>query len=102
MDRNTRARTPFKTIRRIVLDGEYDLSRKAELQAAFAALSVDGPATLDLRAVTYADSTFLAALAALALQLQGAVITLLGPQPQVQRILKVVNFDRLFRIVEAE
>jgi anti-anti-sigma factor len=102
VNRTTRAETPFKAIRRIVLEGEYDLTRKEEILALFGTLLPGKPVTIDLRRVTYADSTILAALVTLAQRSQGAVITLLGPQPQVRRILKFVSFDRLFRIVDGE
>jgi anti-anti-sigma factor len=85
---------------RVVLEGEWDLDRKDELAALLARLTKDSPATIDVRGVTYADSTMLSLLATLALRFEGVAITLVHPQPQVLRVLKIANFDKLFRIVE--
>ena len=87
---------------RVVLEGEWDLTRKNELTKLLAPLSRDGNATVDIRDVTYVDSTTLGVLAGLLKRLQGTTITLLGPQPQILRLLKIVNFDRLFRIIDRE
>ena len=86
----------------VVLNGEWDLDRKDELIGLFSRLREDGHATIDLRGVTYADSTFLSVLAALALKFNKTPITLLGPQQAILRVLKVVGFDKLFRIVGDE
>jgi anti-anti-sigma factor len=98
----TATRANAATAHSIELHGEYDLSRKDELNELLAALPRDEAATIDLRGVTYADSTFLAALATLALRFQGVVITIMCPQPQILRVLKIVNFDKLFRIVNRD
>jgi anti-anti-sigma factor len=84
---------------RVVLDGEWDVSRKDELRTLLSALTVDRPAIIDFRGVTFADSTVLGILAALRLKFQAVPITLLGAQPQVLKIFKIAGFDRLFRIV---
>lgn len=84
----------------LALEGEWDLARRDELQALCALLSSERPATIDIRGLTYADSTVLSALATLAVRFNGATITLLGPTPQIKRLLLMVNFDKLFRIVE--
>lgn len=86
---------------RIALEGEWDLSRRDELAALLAPLVPDGPITIDMQRTTYADSTVLAALVALTTRLQAAPITLLYPQPQILRVLKIANFDKIFAIVEA-
>lgn len=99
MDVKHRATGP-KT-NRIELQGEYDLSRKEEVNALFATLSTDSPATIDLSRVTYADSTILHELAMLNNRLKGQLITLTGAIPSVRRLLEVVKFDQLFRIVDA-
>jgi anti-anti-sigma factor len=82
--------------------GEYDLSRKAELEALLGTLASDRPATIDLRGCTYADSTVLSILALLRVRFAEVPITLLGPTPQLRRLLKIVNFDKIFRIIESE
>jgi anti-anti-sigma factor len=85
---------------RLVLEGEWDLDRKDELATLLERLTKDRPATIDVRGVSYADSTMLSLLARLALRFEGVAITLVAPQPQVLRVLKIANFDKLFQIVE--
>jgi anti-anti-sigma factor len=85
---------------RIKLEGELDLARKNELQRLFNSLEKDGPLTIDLRRVTYADSTFLSLLASLALRFQEVPITLLGATPNLRKVFRVVQFDKLFQIVD--
>lgn len=87
---------------RVALDGEWDLTRREELAALMGRLSLDGEATIDFRGCTYADSTVLSALAILRARFADKAVTLLGPSSQVKRILKIANFDRLFRIVDSE
>jgi anti-anti-sigma factor len=86
----------------VALDGEWDLSRKAELIALLGTLAKNSPATIDLRECTYADSTTFSILAALQLKFREVPITLLGAQPQLRRILKIIAFDQLFNIVDEE
>lgn len=85
---------------RIELEGEYDLSRKEELDSLFATLTTDRPATIDLSRVTYIDSTALHEFARLHVRLKGQPITLSGVSPAVRRILNIVKFDQLFNIAE--
>lgn len=85
---------------RVELEGEWDLARKDELERLFSSIEKDGPLTIDLRQVTYADSTFLHALASLALRFQEVPITLAGPPPRLRRLFGIVQFDRLFQIVD--
>jgi anti-anti-sigma factor len=85
---------------RIELDGEYDLSQKEVLASLFGALRADGPVTIDLTNVTYIDSTFLNALAALRGRVNGHPITLLGANATILRVLRLVGFDRLFHLAE--
>jgi anti-anti-sigma factor len=87
---------------RIELAGELDLSRQGELKRLFDPLQKDGPLTIDLRQVTYADSTFLHVLASLALRFQEVPITLLGATPALRRLFEIVQFDRFFRIADDE
>ncbi len=85
---------------RIELAGELDLSRKDELKRLFDPLEKDGPLTIDLRRVTYADSTLLHLLASLALRFQEVPITLLGATPALRRLFEIVQFDKLFQIAD--
>jgi anti-anti-sigma factor len=86
----------------IALEGEWDVTRKNELKALFNSLTTDGPATIDLRAVTYVDSTALSLLAALSLRFKNSPITLIRPNASVLRLLKLLRFNDLFHIVDAE
>ncbi len=87
---------------RIELAGELDLSRKSELKRLFEPLQKDGPLTIDLRHVTYADSTFLHLLASLAVRFQEVPITLLGATPPLRRLFEILQFDKLFQIADGE
>jgi anti-anti-sigma factor len=87
---------------RVVLEGEWDLARKEELEELLGRLSLDGDATIDMRGCTYADSTVLAALAAIRAKFADKQVTLLGPSRQLVRVLKIANFDRLFRILDGD
>jgi anti-anti-sigma factor len=80
----------------VQLIGEYDLSRQPEVAQCFAALPGGRPITIDMRQVTYVDSTFLGELAALRFRLQEIPVTLLGVRPNVARVLEIVKFDRFF------
>jgi anti-anti-sigma factor len=83
-------------VRYIELSGEYDLARKQELAAEFAVLSNGDPLAIDMRRVTYVDSTFLNELATLRLRLDERSVTLVGVRPNILRILQLVKFDRFF------
>lgn len=83
-------------VRYIALSGEYDLGRKHELAAQFGAITNGDPVTINMRDVTYVDSTFLSELAALRLRLEERPVTLLGVRPNILRILQIVKLDRFF------
>lgn len=100
MNANARARAP-ELVHSIALEGEWDLARRQELWTLLSRLSLDGEATIDLRGCTYADSTILSALAMLRVKFADKGITLVGPSPQLQRILRIADFDELFKIVDA-
>lgn len=89
------------TKNRIALDGEWDLSRRTELLGLCDGLTRDSAATIDLRGCEYLDSTVLSILAALRMKFAEVPITLLGPTRTVLKVLKIVGFERLFRIVDA-
>jgi len=84
--------------RRIELVGEYDISQKPDVAALFRALEPGGPATIDLRRVTYVDSSFLNELVKLRTRFIPHPITLLVRDGNVRRILRLVKFDLLFAI----
>jgi anti-anti-sigma factor len=85
-------------IARIELNGEYDISQKEAIASLFGSLRPDGPAVIDLTKCTYVDSTFLSELVRLRKRLKEHPITLLGASGAVMRVLRLVNFDRLFVI----
>jgi anti-anti-sigma factor len=87
-------------VRRVVLDGECDLTRKAEIAALFQTLGDDGDLIIDLSGVTYLDSTILEQLAALRLRSVRRSITLAGASPNIRRIFHLVGFDQIFETAE--
>jgi anti-anti-sigma factor len=90
------------TANQVALDGEWDLARRSELNELLSQLTTDRRATIDLRACTYADSTVLNALVSLRVKFADVPVILLGPSPTLMHILKVVGFDKLFRITNNE
>jgi anti-anti-sigma factor len=86
--------------RYIELNGEYDLADREKLATLFGALPADGPATIDLTKVTYLDSTVLNALAKLRVRFKENTIKLLVGSENIKRILRIVQFDNLFEVVE--
>ena len=84
---------------RVELSGEYDLLRRDEVRALFDGLT-SPYIVLDLCNVTYVDSSFLSALIGLRNRLPDCSITLYGPNPQVKRIFDIVDFGRIFSIVD--
>lgn len=92
---------PEGSVRRITLQGEYDLGERRELSTLFGSLSPNGPLEIELTDVTYADSTFLSELGKLRARLDGQKITLIGVSKAMQRVLQIVGFDQLFEIAPA-
>jgi anti-sigma B factor antagonist len=86
----------------VELRGEYDLNRRHEVTLLFGSLEPGAPAAVDLSDVTYVDSSFLHALTALHFRFKEWGVTLLGVRPPVRRVLQMMNFERLFTILEAE
>lgn len=82
--------------RHIVLSGEYDVARKAELAALFGSIRNGDPVTLDMTEVTYVDSTFLHELVSLRMRRQERSVTLVGVQANVARILGIAQLDGFF------
>ncbi|MBV9334011.1 MAG: STAS domain-containing protein [Candidatus Eremiobacteraeota bacterium] len=82
--------------RRVMLQGEYDLTRKAELATLFGTLDGDDDLVFDLTNVTYLDSTILEELAALRRQSNRRSITLAGANAHIRRVFHIVGFDRIF------
>ena len=85
---------------RIEFEGELDIARKDELERIFDSIEKNGPLTMDLRRVTYVDSTFLRLLASLALRFQEMPIRLVVATANLRRVLGIVQFEKLFQIVD--
>lgn len=83
---------------RIELSGEYDLQRRDEVRRIFGSLDCS-EILLDFHDVTYVDSSFLNELVVLRNRLPESSITLVVPSAQIRRILEIVDFGRIFTIV---
>lgn len=87
---------------RVALKGEWGLDRKDELKTVFDSLEEHQPATIDMRGLTYFDSTGLSLLAQVAIRFGATPVTLLGPNPHIRRVLHIMRFDELLLIVDGE
>ncbi|MFZ0031081.1 MAG: STAS domain-containing protein [Candidatus Cybelea sp.] len=86
----------------VELSGEYDLSRKQELALLFESLEGNDPVVIDLANVSYLDSTMLNELSIFRSRNPERQITLRGANQNIRRILRLVNFDSLFNVTEAQ
>ncbi len=86
----------------VELSGEYDLSRRQELALLFESLQGDDPVVIDLAKVSYLDSTMLNELSIFRSRNRERQITLRGANENIRRILRLVDFDSLFNVTEAE
>ena len=78
--------------------GEEDqLTSGRRRRALSRALQAGRDVVVDLRELSWADSSLLVDLAVLARRLrqQGRVVSLRGAQPQVQRLIELLGLDRL-------
>lgn len=82
----------------IRLEGEYDLTRKAEVAALFASVGDIGPIVIDMTNVSYIDSTILLELATLKSRNDGRTIKLVGLNSHIRRVFAIVKFDELFEL----
>lgn len=85
----------------ISLFGEYDVERREELARILREAEPFDDLYIDLRHVEYVDSTFLTELALLRTRNPDAAITLLEPRPHLRKVLQMMAFEKMFRIVEA-
>jgi len=90
----------------LTLDGEIDLAAAPSVRASLAAIVQDELArdvVIDLRDVTFMDSTGVGALlsAYRHLKLQQRTLVLAQPQPIVARVLGITNVARLFPVVDS-
>jgi len=86
----------------MVLAGETDLATTPELCRELTAQLASGARhmTVDVCALTFADSTSIQALmlAGLTLQRRGGALALLSPQPAVARLLYLMDADQTLKI----
>jgi anti-sigma B factor antagonist len=83
------------------VSGRYALAGELDLASAPALVSAVDPAiaagvhdiVLDVRALSFLDSTGISAIIGLSNRLQGGVLTLEGPQTHVARVLRLVRAD---------
>lgn len=86
------------TLEQIELSGEYDLTRKDELQEVLAHVDGQCPVVLDVSEVTYGDSSFLTELGSLKTRHPACPMTIRGASPMMLKIFKIVRFNNLFTI----
>lgn len=85
---------------RIVLEGEYDLTRKQEVESLFATLNGDKPLIIDVATVTYMDATILHQLGTLRLRNARRPIRLARANTNIRRVLHIVGFDQIFDMTD--
>lgn len=90
----------------LTLDGEIDLAAAPAVRASLASIVNDKlgrDVVIDLRDVTFMDSTGVGALlsAYRRLKLQQRALVLAGPQPIVARVLGITHVDLLFPVVDS-
>ena len=85
----------------VVLGGEIDIAAVDSLRAEFANVADGaGPVTIDLRDVSFIDSSGIEALCAVRRDAErtGGTVVLRAPSAAVVRVLEVTGLDDLFRI----
>jgi anti-anti-sigma regulatory factor len=87
-------------IERIELDGEYDLSRIEELREALSRVDGTTPVVLDVRTVSYADSSFMNELSRLKTRHPSCPMSVYGASRMMKKLLTLLSFDKLFTIAE--
>jgi anti-sigma B factor antagonist len=87
----------------LTVDGELDLSTSPELREALVALA-DGydRIAIDLRAVTFMDSTALGVIVAAMKRARehGGELALVGPNGSPRKVLSITALDQIVPIVE--
>lgn len=87
----------------MVFSGEYDLSSKEELRAAFTSLSCEPYVVLDFSAVTYMDSTVITELLRMHhLRLANGFdrATVVAHNRHLIKLVDVLQLGSIFRVVE--
>lgn len=84
---------------RIALRGDYDYTRKDELQNMFDGVPPELDVVVNLDEATYLDSTFLNQMARLyRRRSEGATITLEQPSERIRQLIHLVGFDNFFLV----
>lgn len=91
---------PAARVQRVALSGEIDIASRVSIVEAFDQISDCDLAIVDLRAVTYIDSTGLSTLIALKRRLRaiGGDVHLVLSDPRVIRLIQVCGFDKIFTV----
>jgi anti-sigma B factor antagonist len=87
----------------LTVDGELDLSTSPELRDALMTLGSDHPRiAIDLRAVTFMDSTALGVIVATMKRARerGGQLALVGPTGSPRKVLSITALDQIVPIVE--
>jgi len=95
--------TTFDTWGLLTVDGELDLSTSPELREALVALaSGHDRIAIDLRAVTFMDSTALGVIVAAMKRARehGGELALVGPNGSPRKVLSITALDQIVPIVE--
>ncbi|HEY6235084.1 MAG TPA: STAS domain-containing protein [Candidatus Elarobacter sp.] len=82
----------------VILSGDLDLFQAPTIRRLLD--PIDGPATIDMRNVSYLDSSALKELARVARRVGPGQVTLVVASPNVRRVLDLVRFAELFSIVD--
>jgi anti-anti-sigma factor len=83
----------------VILKGDLDFAGTAALRDVLAVL--DGPGTLDMRAVRYIDCSALSEFVRLAKRVGAGRVTLIIAAPIIRKVLEICGFQCMFRIEDA-
>lgn len=95
--------TTLSPITIITLRGEYDISRREELRAAFDAIPECEVAVIDMRRVTHIDTTVLTAFIRLRkrLLLNGpGIVRIVGLKSSLYRLYQIAELNHIFEVFE--
>lgn len=88
----------------LALEGELDLSTSPDLRSALDALAADHERiAIDLRSVTFMDSTALGVIVATMKRARerGGELALVGPTGSPRKVLSITALDQILPIVDA-
>lgn len=84
------------------MKGDYDLARQPELKSQLAAARPLELAVVDMRDVTFLDSTALTELITLKKQMMGrATVRIIGAPAPIRKLLHSTGLDKLFDLHES-